>query len=250
VAASRLTYLCGFMYFDDERHGVAQYYYLTNLRLAAEACDAIGYAVTLPALSGQARLLGHHSHAVDLAEAAVHTASGMASAQTSAFLFGQLAVAHATDGNRRDAVRYLLMAERHLDRACEAPEPIGGCHASALAHQQAAVRAKLGDRAGAIQALTVSVRCRPVGERRSSALTLARLAELQLDDGDLEAACWTWQQFLQDYPHLRSRRVSRALASMRARLRPHQKSSAVIALNKKAAVLGAGTRPAGYARSS
>jgi len=112
-------------------------------------------------------------------------------------------------------------------------EPIGCCHAASLAHQQAAVRAKLGDRGGAIQALTVSVRHRPARERRSRAITLARLAELQLDEGDLEAACGTWQRFLQDYPHLRSRRVSRAFATMRACLRPHENSSAVIALRRK-----------------
>jgi hypothetical protein len=95
------------------------------------------------------------------------------------------------------------------------------------------VRAKLGDRAGAIQALTVSVRHRPAGERRSRAITLARLAELQLDNGELEAACRTWQRFLHDCPHLSSRRVDRALTSMRARLRPHQNNSAVIALRGK-----------------
>jgi hypothetical protein len=230
VTASRLTYLCGFMHFDDDLHGAAQHYYLTNLRLVAEAGDATGYAVTLCALSSQARLLGHHRQAVDLAEVAVHAASSTTGAQTSALLLGQLAVAHAAAGDRREAIRHLSTAERHLDRARDATEPIGGCHAASLAHQQAAVRAKLGDRGGAIRALTVSVRHRPAGERRSRAITLARLAELQLDTGELEAACGTWQRFLRDYPHLRSRRVCRALASMRARLRPHQNSSAVIAL--------------------
>lgn len=240
-AASQLTYLCGFMYFDDELHGAAQHYYLTNLRLTAETGDPIGYAVTLRALSGQARLLGHHREAVHLAEAAVDAAADTAGPQTAAFLFGQLAVAHASDGNGREAVRHLLTAERFLDRARDAPEPIGGCHAASLAHQQAAVRAKLGDRPGAIQALTLSVRNRPASERRSRAITLARLAELQLDNGDLEAACGTWLRFLQDYPHLRSRRVNRALHSMRTRLRPHKDNSAVIALRRK---------EAGYMRSS
>jgi hypothetical protein len=234
MAASRLTYLCGFMHFDDELHGAAQHYYLTNLRLTAEAGDSTGYAVTLCALSHQARLLGHRQQAVTLAQAAARTAcstKGMwTGAQTSAFLFGQLAVAHAAAGDRREAIRYLNTAERHLDRVRDEPEPIGGCHAASVAHQQAKVRAMLGDRVGAIQALTVSVRHRPAGERRSRAITLARLAELQLDAGELEAACGTWQRFLQDYPHLRSRRVGSAFTSMRARLRPHQNNSAVIAL--------------------
>jgi hypothetical protein len=238
TTAARLTYLCGYMHCDDELHGAAQHYYLTNLRLTAEAGDATGYAVTLRALSGQARVLGHHRQAVHLAEAAVDAVADNAGPQTSAFLFGQLAVAHAAEGNRRDAVRHLITAERYLDRAQDAPEPIGGCHPASLAHQHAAVRAKLGDRAGAIRALTVSIQHRPPGERRSRAITLARLAELQLDGGDLEAACGTWQAFLLDYPLLRSRRVDRALGSMRARLRPYQNNAVVIALRRKVAVLG------------
>jgi len=250
TATSRLTYLCGFMYFDDDLHGAAQHYYLTNLRLAAELGDATGYAVTLRALSGEARLLGHHREAVRLAEAAVDAAARTAGPETSAFLFGQLAVAHAADGNHQDAVRHLITAERHLDRAREAPGPIGRCHVASLAHQQAAVRAKMGDRRGAIEALTVSVRLRPAAERRSRAITLARLAELQLDDGDLEAACGTWQRFLLDYPYLRSRRVSRAHAAMRARVRPHQNNSAVIALRRTMGALGGSGQQPAYARAS
>jgi tetratricopeptide (TPR) repeat protein len=233
LTASRLTYLCGFMFFDDELHGAAQHYYLTTLRLAAEAGDQTGYAVTLRALSGQARSLGHHREAVHLAEAAVEAGGSTAGPQTAAFLYGQLAVAHASDGNRGEAVRHLHTAERFLDRARDRTVPIGGCHAASLAHQQAAVWARLGDRPGAISALTQSVRHRPASERRSRAITLARLAELQFDAGDLEAACGTWQRFLLDYPYLRSRRVSRALAVMRARLRPHTQNSAVIALRHK-----------------
>jgi hypothetical protein len=230
TTAFRLTYLCGFMHFDDELHGAAQHYYLMTSRLAAEAGDATGYAVTLCALGGQARLLGHHRQAVDLTEAAVRAVSATTGAQTSAFLFAQLAVAEATAGDRREAVRHLLIAERHLDRVRDEPVPVGGCHVASLAHQQAAVRARLGDRGGAIQALAVSLGHRPAGERRSRAVTLARLAELQLDAGDLETACDTWRRFLHDCPHLSSRRIGRALASMRARLRPFRNNSAVTAL--------------------
>jgi tetratricopeptide (TPR) repeat protein len=239
MTAARLTYLCGFMYVDDELHGAAQHYYLTNLRLATESGDRIGYAVTLRALSWQARLLGHHRESLHLAEAAVQTAEARARPQTAAFLFGQLAVAQAANGNGKDAVRHLLIAERHLDRARDQPEPVGGCHAASLAHQQAAVRAELGDRDGAIQALESSVRRRPAAERRSRALALARLAELYLDKGELDAACGTWHRYLQDYPHLRSRRVSRAHASMRARLRPHMNNTSVTALWRRAAIVSA-----------
>ena len=62
---------------------------------------------------------------------------------------------------------------------------------------------------------------------------LARLAELQLDSGELEAACGTWQRFLQDCRHLRSRRVGRVQTSLLARLRRYRNSSAVITLRMK-----------------
>lgn len=178
--------------------------------------------------------IGHHRQAVDLAIAAVHAAPSATEAQTSAFLLGQLAVAHAAAGDRWEAIQHLSVAERHMDRAQDAPaQLIGGCHTASLAHQQAAVRANLGDRAGAIRALTISIRHRPASERRARAITLARLAELHMDTGELEAACQAWQRFLQDYPHLRSRRVSRAATSMHTRLRPHQNNSAVITLRIK-----------------
>ncbi|MCI2415822.1 hypothetical protein MOQ72_00160 [Saccharopolyspora sp. K220] len=77
-----------------------------------------------------------------------------------------------------------------------------------------------GDRPAAIAALRTSVRHRPNCERRSRAITLARLAELQLADGQLERACDTWHQFLDDYPYLSSRPADAALAALRSCVRP------------------------------
>lgn len=52
------------MCFDDEQHGLAQRYYRTALSLAVQAGDPVAYAITLRAMSVQARSLGHHQHAV------------------------------------------------------------------------------------------------------------------------------------------------------------------------------------------
>ncbi|WP_410625139.1 hypothetical protein [Amycolatopsis sp. cmx-8-4] len=226
ITAARLCYLCGFMCFDDELHGAAQRYYLSSLRLSAEAGEPGGYAVTLRALSVQARLLGHVRQAVHLAEAAVESASARVPAKTSAFLFGQLAVAHAAAGSRHDATTSLRTAEAHLAHDDGSARPVGAYHRSALDHQHAAVSACLGQRRGAIAALHHSIQHRPASERRSRAITLARLAELQLADGHLEQACGTWSLFLDDYPHLRSGRADTAMATLRARLRPHQRVGA------------------------
>lgn len=237
TTAARLSYLCGFMCFDDELHGSAQHYYLTSLRLAAEGGDAYGYAIALRALSVQAHHLGHHPQALDLAEASVRTASTRTPPHSSAFLLGQLAVAHAAVGNRREATTTLNAADRHLARSVDSTAAVGAYHPASLAHQYAAVAVCFGDRATATRALASSLRCRPQRERRSRAVTLAQLAELQFAEGRLEQACSTWQDFLDDYPLLRSRRADRAMASLRARARAHRRNPVARALLERASTL-------------
>ncbi|MFI6317847.1 hypothetical protein ACIBG8_10040 [Nonomuraea sp. NPDC050556] len=235
-AAAQLMYLCGFMCFDDEQHGQAQAYYRAALELTAEAGDRRAYAVVLRAMSVQARALGHHRQAVHLAEAAISTDQKRAEPVRQAFLLGQMAVASAADGSKDQALSTLRQAERLLDQAGSGTDLlIGGYHPAALAHQQAAVRALLGDRRGAITDLTASVRHRPVTERRPRAITLARLAELHLGQGHLERAVTTWDAFIDDYPHLRSGRATSALRTMRQSLKPYSRNPAVKHLLTRAA---------------
>ena len=243
-AATELTYLAAFVCFDDERHGLAQRYYRAALELAAENNDPAAYAVTLRGLSVQARILGHRQQAVQLAETAAGIARNTTGQGRQAFFLGQVAVAAAAAGSRHDALTAISAAERRLDRASSqtAPAPaapgspaMGGYHPASLAHQQAAVQALLGDRNGAIAALTQSIRHRPPHERRSRAITHARLAELDLDQGHLDRAIGTWHAFLDDYPYLTSGRAVTAMSHLRARLRPHQANPAVRQLLARAA---------------
>ncbi|OOC02989.1 hypothetical protein [Amycolatopsis azurea] len=244
--AAQLCYLCGFLCFDDELHGAAQRYYLAAVRLAHAAGDATQFAISLRALSVQARMLGHRRQAVNLATAATRALPEHASARTRAFLTGQLAVAEAAADDQREAVTHLLAAESYLDNAGGASAPVGTYHCAALSHHHAAVRACLGERPAAISALTRSLRHRPSTERRARAITLARLAELHLAGGELDRACHNWNQFLDDYPHLSSGRADAALATMRARLRPHARSHPALAVLQRSAALRrrrATTRP-------
>lgn len=232
AAVTQLTYLAAFMCFDDEHHGLGQRYYRAGLELAAENNDPAAYAVVLRGLSVQARSLGHYQQASQLAETAAMTARGTTGPARQAFFLGQVAVAAAATGARHDALTALSAAERRLDRASSAGSApaglaMGGYHPASLAHQQAAVQALLGDRKGAISALTESIRHRPQHERRSRAITHARLAELHLGQGHLEQAVSTWHAFLDDYPHLSSGRATTAMRILRARLRPLRASPAV-----------------------
>ncbi|MFJ5228370.1 hypothetical protein ACIQBJ_00585 [Kitasatospora sp. NPDC088391] len=236
--ATRLTYLCAFMCFDDNEHALAQHYYRVALRLAREGADPTGYAVTLRALSVQARSLGHHRHALRLAETAEAAGYRGATPTRHAFLLGQLAVAAAAGADRTAALTALSAAERLMQRATsqEPAELIGGYHPAALAHQQATVRHLLGDTKGAIATLQTSLRHRPPAERRSRAIVTAHLAELQLHAGHLDQAVHTWQSFLDDCPHLCSGRVTAARRAMRARLRPYAANAGVRHLLARAAL--------------
>nr|WP_214662248.1 hypothetical protein [Streptomyces polyasparticus] len=237
--AGQLVYLCAFMCYDDELHRHAQRYYLTALRLAAENNDGQSYAVPLRGMSVQAQRLGHHRQAVQLAEAA---ASGVALPMQQAFVYGQLALARAGSGDRRGALTAFARAERLLERASSpATATVGAYHYASLLHQQAEMQVRLGDRAGSLAVLRQSVDHRPVHERRSRAVVLARLAELELDCGRLEQAVAPWHRFLDDCPGLSSGRVRGALMSLGGRLRPYARHSGVQSLLHRAArVLAAG----------
>lgn len=227
TVATELTYLSAFMCFDDERHALAQRYYLAALDLAAENGDAAAYAIGQRALSVQAHSLGHHRDAFGLAESAARTGRRLFPAERQAFFAGQVAVAAAGNEDRRGALSALRAAERVLSRAASASFPMGSYHHAALQHQRAVACALLGDRSEVVAALSESVRHRPPGERRSRAIITARLAEHQLAAGHLEEAVATWHSFLDDYPQLRSGRATTALRGMRSRLRPYAGNAAV-----------------------
>ena len=231
---TQLCYLCAFMCFDDELHASALRYYRLALQLAAENGDPAGYSITLRGMSVQARSLGHLRQAVELAECAIATRPGERT--TRAFLFGQLAVAHAADHDRARALGCLGTAERSLERAtcAQSLSAMGAYHLSALTYQQGVVQALLGDAKGAVASLGTSLRHRPPEERRSLAITTAYLAELQLDLGLLDEAVGTWHAFVDYYPTLDCARARTSLATLRARVRPYSRNAAARALLDRA----------------
>ena len=249
--ASELAYVCGFMCFDDEQNAIAQRYYQAALKLSIENDDPIAYAATLRAMSVQARTLGHYVQARSLAEAAVASVRDCKLPDPQrASLYGPLAVAAAAQGDREAALEALTHAEQlvkgHVAGAHggdpEATGAIGRYHAASHAYEEAAVRALLGDRPGAIRVMSESVRRRPADERRSRAITLAGLAELHLDQGHLDESIAACHAFIDDYQPLRSNRAQSALRRLTARLRPHAANNSARQLLVRAAAV---SRPAG-----
>ena len=247
VAASQLAYLCAFASFDERRDALAEHYYLTALDLARHSVDPATHAITLRAMSVQAHDLGRHRTSLHLAEAALSAGSGSLPGVQQAFLLGQLSVARAADGDRHGALGALAEAERSLEKATSAGTSVhdtstGRYHPASLAHQRAEVLVQLGDRHGAIAALTCSVDQRPPSERRSRALLTARLAELHLTCGHLDQATATWHRFLNGYPALASARADHAYRTMLTRTRPLSRQPAARDLLDRAADISANAR--------
>ncbi|TDD29606.1 tetratricopeptide repeat protein [Actinomadura sp. KC06] len=229
---SQLAHLCGFMSFDDESHGPAQRFYRTSLVMAADLDRPDEYAWTLRAMSAQAHHLGHFGAALRLAETA---AAPDLAVLTKASLAGQTAVARAATGARRQAMRDLERAEDLLGRApAQSTRPVGTYHGAVLSYEKAAVHAHLRDHRAALAALEEALPRWSAYERRSRAITLARLAELQLRQGRPEEAISVGHRLLDDYALIRSTRIRKALADLRAGLRPFSKNRAVNAFLRRA----------------
>ncbi|MDH2390602.1 hypothetical protein QCN29_17750 [Streptomyces sp. HNM0663] len=231
--AARLCYLCAFAHFDDQQHGTAQRYYASGLRLARCADDLEATALNLRGLSVQAHTLGHRRQALILAEAALEGGRAGTPPRLKAALLGQQAVTEAAMGEKRLAMAHLLDAERQLDKDPDASAAIGVYHASSLLHQRAEAATLLGDGSAADAAFDQALRNRSAMERRSRLLILHKHAELQLSRGYLEAACGTWHRFLEEYPHVRSKRADDACLAMRACLHPHRNNPLAASLLRK-----------------
>jgi hypothetical protein len=229
-----LVYLAGFMAWDDEDHVLAQRCYLAASRLATRADDPLTYCHALRGLSIQALHLGHHHNALALAETAYDAGRAQAQPRTRAFLLGQIAAAAAGDGDRHLALRQLTETERQLERSLSGPVEFGTYHRAALELQRGQILAFLGDLRGAGRAYTASLRHRHKQERRSRAMTLAPLAEVQLRQGHLDQACATWQTFLDNATQLHSARVRKAAENAGELLRPHHNHPAAAAMIHRA----------------
>ncbi|TDD28032.1 hypothetical protein E1287_33430 [Actinomadura sp. KC06] len=233
AVCSQLAHLCGFMSFDDHAQGPAQRFYRTSLLIASDGGRREEFAWALRAMSVQAHSLGHFRPALQLAESAV---SPRLTVLTRASVSGQVAVALASTGSRRRALREIGKAEELLDRALDTPShSVGSYHRAALAFQKATVHAHLHDPGAALEALREALPLWSAAERRSRAITLARMAELELGQGLLEEAVATAHRFLDDCSQIHSARVRGALTGLRARFRPHGKNQAARALLQRAA---------------
>jgi hypothetical protein len=230
TAASELSYLAGWMAFDNGKHNVAQHYFNVAVKLAAEADNPAMAGHVLRAIAHQAIDLGHHKHALDLASASVHGERYRAAAPRERALLGVVyARALAVNGETQDSARTLLRAEDDLAAAANADDEPGRVFffgEASLAHETACALRDTGDLAGATTHFRRSVRTRKASAfTRTHAVTLGYLGAVQARQGEIEEACTTWSRALDAMDGVRSGRTRQVAAEMRAVLSPYKRRS-------------------------
>jgi hypothetical protein len=122
-SAAALLRLVGWTAYDTGHHGLATRYFTQGLRLAQESGDrALGGRI-LAGMSHQANFLGYHSHAVNLARAAVRGAHGHATPTAMALFHAMEARGLAGTGDRSGAEAALAMADTWFDRRSTENDP-------------------------------------------------------------------------------------------------------------------------------
>ncbi|MFJ8011786.1 tol-pal system YbgF family protein [Streptomyces sp. NPDC096339] len=219
---AQLVHLLADMTADAGHHGLAQEYHAISLGLARQAGDRRMYAITLRAMSAHAGRLGQPAHAAHLARLAMNSAPGDGDPAVRAYLLAQRAAAHAHAGERAAALADLATADELLARAPQDPGPFDSYGRADLDFARARTHIALGEHRSAADALERSLRHRPPGHHRATALTHALLAETVLRLGHLTRACEHWRAFLSALPVVRSRAVREALGRLLRDLTPYR----------------------------
>jgi hypothetical protein len=225
VAAAELSYLSGWMAFDNAEHGVAQSYFNVAVKLAAEADDPSMIGHVLRAMAHQAIDLGHNRQALNLAAASMEgDRYTLATPRERALLGVVHARALAVNRQTRSAARSLLRAESDLAAAGPGDEEPGRVFffgEASLAHETACTLRDAGDLPGAVRQFRRSVRTRRAATfTRTHAVTLGYLGTVQARQGEIEEACSTWSRALDAMDGVRSGRTRQVAADMRAILAP------------------------------
>lgn len=222
-AAAELAYLAGWTAFDAGEHPVALRWFTVATQLAEEARDAPLAGHVLRAMAHQAVDLKQPAQAVRLATDSIAGKRYTNASWREKALIGVVhARSLAADNRRQEAVAALAQAERDLSNAGEGEEPgrVWFFGEASLAHETAATLRDLGDLKGAEKQFRHSVRTRRAQFARTHSVTLGYLGAVQVQQGQLEAACDTWGQALDAMTGVQSGRAKETVVQMRRSLSP------------------------------
>jgi hypothetical protein len=232
-AAGELSYLIGWMAFDNSEHAIAQRYFALAVKLAARSGDDPLAGHILRAMAHQAIDLGACKQGLDLAAASVEGQRYCSATPRERALLGVVhARGLAANGSKQAAAKALLKAEDDLASASDGirePDRTFFFGEASLAHETACTLRDLGDRDGAIRQFRRSVQKRGAQFRRTHAVTLGYLAAVQMQGDSVEEACGTWTMVLDALEEgIYSGRARQAVVDMRARLSPYRRRGIAI----------------------
>ncbi|MBT2395598.1 Tat pathway signal protein [Streptomyces sp. ISL-100] len=241
-AAAELSYLSGWMAFDNGEQALAQHYFVLAVKLAAQADNPPLTGHILRAMAHQAIDLGFFTGGLRLSSASIQgTRYSSATPRERALLGVVHARGLAANGKRQAAAKALLRAEDDLasvsDGIEEPPRTFFFAEAS-LAHETACTLRICGDQPAAVRHFQRSVRTRGAEFRRTHAVTLGYLGATQIASGSVEEACATWSSVLDTMEEgIYSGRAKQAVVDIRHLLSPyrHRGIAAVRALDRRAA---------------
>ncbi|MFI9586821.1 hypothetical protein ACIHCQ_34480 [Streptomyces sp. NPDC052236] len=223
-AVAHLAHRLGRMTVDAHLPNLAYQYHRVALDLARQAHDRTTWAVTLGALSSLAHQLDHVAHATQWAQAALDASGPDTPPHVRAFLHATRAVALARGNQRSRAMADLAAAEpaQAMDSIPEASSASLEL-VSALHHHRAETLLILGDQHGAVDALTSCLHSRTPEHHRAIAITHAKLAEVLLATGAVDAAISHCRECVDHYAHLNSSRARQALQVLYQSLSPYRR---------------------------
>jgi DNA-binding XRE family transcriptional regulator len=239
--ASELTYLSGWMAFDNAEHSIAQHYFSVAVKLAAEADDPPMAGHVLRAMAHQAVDLGHVRQGLELAAASMDAKRYRMASPRERALFGVVyARALGAAGQKSVAAQALITAEDDLASATtgdDEPSRVFFFGEASLAHETACTLRDTGDLSGALAAFRRSVHTRKATTfTRTHAVTLGYLGDVHLRRGEIDQACSTWSTALDAMDGIHSARARQTIVDMRAALSGFRRSGvpAIVELDARA----------------
>ncbi|AJE80511.1 hypothetical protein SLNWT_0135 [Streptomyces albus] len=227
-ATAELSYVSGWMAFDNGDHALALHRFNTAVKLAARSGDAPLSGHILRAMAHQALDLGFRAEALKIAQASVDGKRYAGATPRERALLGVVhARALAANDHGQQAAKALLQAEDDLSNARDGirePDRTFFFGEASLAHETACTLRDLGDHQRAIKEFRRSVRTRGAAFQRTHAVTLGYMGATQIAQGGVEEACATWTSVLDAMESgIYSGRARQRVVEMRQLLSPYRK---------------------------
>ncbi|MGO4747287.1 tetratricopeptide repeat protein [Streptomyces sp. 2MCAF27] len=222
AATSQLLQLIGWMARDAGEQGLSQRYHVHSFKLASEAGENELAATALRGLADQAIDLGHIPAAVRLAEACEHQGRKLTNPKALAYYRNTYARAAAADDDHTTAAAMLTASQAAIEHAPAKPGASWASHYSPgrWAHESGMIHASLGDLPAAEEHLHLALDIHGLDRKRTRAIVLADLGQVQLKRGNTETALATWHEFVSCAEGVQSVRINDAVGNITARL-PH-----------------------------